>query len=695
MAYNVSKGPRKFGDLINEGNIDTHVDWDSNTIRFRTNNATRMQVENGQVSSSVLIRTIGSVSSSGDFAASGSVHATNLYGNGSGITSVVATGVSGATAQLTTGVETSGYLKVTGSTTLDGTTFVKTIKSTGAEYSGSGKIQVVGAITAKGNMASSGSVTAGTSFIVGTADMSATDLEKLDGITNGTAAANKAVVLDGSKNIATLGSVGCAGLSGSGVLQVVGNTILGGTLNLSGTIFSKTIKSTGAEYSGSGKIQVVGAITAKGAIASSGSVTAGTSLIIGSADINETDLEKLDGITDGTAAANKAVVLDGSKNIATIGTVGCGAITTGGAFSGSSTMHTVGVATFGNNIASSGSITAGSSIIVGSADMDATDLEKLDGITNGTAAANKAVVLDGSKNIATLGTVGCGAITTGGAFSGSAAFHTVGAATFGGTIVATSSVTAKGGVVSTGVISSSTALQNVGAAYFGNNISATGSITAGGDIILDDGGSLKEAGGTAAFTYDGSGHVTKIGQDSPSSGQFLKWDGSKAVWDASSASSLSGTTAQLTTGVETSGYLKVTGSSTLAAITATAYSGSTTMQVVGNTILGGTLAVSGNADFDGTITCDDSITIDSITITDTEIGYLDGLTAGTAAATKAVVLDGSKNIATLGTVGCGAITTGGAFSGSSTMHNVGAATFGNTLKTSGSITSAGDIILDD
>ena len=53
------------------------------------------------------------------------------------------------------------------------------------------------------------------------------------------------------------------------------------------------------------------------------------------------------------------------------------------------------------------------------------------------------------------------------------------------------------------------------------------------DIILDDGGSLKEAGGTAAITFDGSGHVTKIGQDTPSSGEFLKYDGSK--WVAATA----------------------------------------------------------------------------------------------------------------------------------------------------------------
>jgi len=67
-----------------------------------------------------------------------------------------------------------------------------------------------------------------------------------------------------------------------------------------------------------------------------------------------------------------------------------------------------------------------------------------------------------------------------------------------------------------------------GDATFNRNVTVTG------DIILDDGGSIKEAGGTAAITIDASGEVTKIGQDSPSSGQFLKWDGSKAVWDAAS-----------------------------------------------------------------------------------------------------------------------------------------------------------------
>ena len=69
-----------------------------------------------------------------------------------------------------------------------------------------------------------------------------------------------------------------------------------------------------------------------------------------------------------------------------------------------------------------------------------------------------------------------------------------------------------------------------GDATFNRNVTVTG------DIILDDGGSIKEAGGTAAITIDASGEVTKIGQDTPSNGEFLQWDGSnsKVVWAAAS-----------------------------------------------------------------------------------------------------------------------------------------------------------------
>jgi len=55
-------------------------------------------------------------------------------------------------------------------------------------------------LSSGGNLAVTGSVTATTSFIRGTADLNETDLEKLDGITNGTQAANKAVVADANVN---------------------------------------------------------------------------------------------------------------------------------------------------------------------------------------------------------------------------------------------------------------------------------------------------------------------------------------------------------------------------------------------------------------------------------------------------------------------------------------------------------------
>ena len=49
-------------------------------------------------------------------------------------------------------------------------------------------------------------------------------------------------------------------------------------------------------------------------VTSTGAVTAG-SFVIGSADINENDLESIDGITAGTVAASKAAVVDANKDI--------------------------------------------------------------------------------------------------------------------------------------------------------------------------------------------------------------------------------------------------------------------------------------------------------------------------------------------------------------------------------------------
>lgn len=59
----------------------------------------------------------------------------------------------------------------------------------------------------------------------------------------------------------------------------------------------------------------------------------------------------------------------------------------------------------------------------------------------------------------------------------------------------------------------------------------------GGNIQSYDGFNTREA-----ISIDSSGEITKLGQDTPSSGEFLKWDGasSKVVWDTPSGGSGSG-----------------------------------------------------------------------------------------------------------------------------------------------------------
>ncbi len=153
-------------------------------------------------------------------------------------------------------------------------------------------------------------------------------------------------------------------LSSGGNLTVTGDVAIGGNLDVTGTVsFSEqnvtdvgilsldTIagdadSNTSIAFSGSDVITIqTGGTTAMTIDASQnttlgGTLTAVTSIGIGSAVLTEAEMEMLDGITAGTAAANKAVVLDGSKNIATIGTIGSGNITSSGTIQGTTITAT-------------------------------------------------------------------------------------------------------------------------------------------------------------------------------------------------------------------------------------------------------------------------------------------------------------------------------------------------------------------
>ncbi len=66
----------------------------------------------------------------------------------------------------------------------------------------------------------------------------------------------------------------------------------------------------------------LGAYTASGSLTQEGAIECDTSLTIGNAALTEAELEKLDGITNGTGAADKCLVLDSSSDVDSINALG-------------------------------------------------------------------------------------------------------------------------------------------------------------------------------------------------------------------------------------------------------------------------------------------------------------------------------------------------------------------------------------
>ena len=161
-------------------------------------------------------------------------------------------------------------------------------------------------------------------------DLSAARIGYLAGVTAGTAASSKALVLDANGKIATITQLTASYISG-----------------VSGQFTDLSVSAN--------------------------------SLTIGSTTINETEMAYLDGLTAGTVAASKAVVVDSNKDI------------TG----------------FRN-------VTATGYFEIGSAQLTEAELELLDGITAGTAAASKVLTADASANVdaSALTFTNLGAVTT-------------------------------------------------------------------------------------------------------------------------------------------------------------------------------------------------------------------------------------------------------------------------------------------
>ena len=185
-----------------------------------------------------------------------------------------------------------------------------------------------------------------------------------------------------------------------------------------------------------------------------------TQFSIGSAIITEAELETIDGITPGTAGANKALVLDASRDLGTV-----------------------------RDLTSDGTITA-AAFHIGAATIVEVDLEQIEDITAGTALASKALVVDSNKDIGTLRN-----ITSNGSFSAASG-------TFTGNIVI-----GNGAYIGSTSDTDAIQIEADGDVVLSQDLAVTGSHTVTGTTTLNGAVNIGDASadaiaiaGTATFT---------------------------------------------------------------------------------------------------------------------------------------------------------------------------------------------------
>lgn len=604
------------------------VDESNDRVGIGTTNPSDKLTVAGSVSGSGIFTLGTSLSSSGDVAVTGTVHAAYFYGDGSGLTNVsdvgTASSLSGTTSQVTTGYETSGFLKVTGSSTLNVVT--ATTISASSNLTAVGNATVVGTLNVTGNADFNGTITCDDSITIDSVTITDTEAGYLDGLTLGTVAASKVITVDSNKDFS-----GHRNMSGSGVLQNVGNAVFGGSMNVTGNIDCN------------------------------GTITCDDSLTIDSVTITDTELAYLDGLTLGTVAASKVITVDSNKdfagyrNISGSGKVEAvgdtiiggnldvsGSTTIAGQLtstqalqctvvSASSHLTAVGNATVvgtlnvTGNADFNGTITCDDSITIDSTTITDTELAYLDGLTLGTVAASKVVTVDSSKDFAGHRNM-----------SGSGVLQNVGNTILGGDLNVSGTTTLAGvtnaQALSATVISASSNLTAVGNATVVGTLNVTGNADFNGTITCDDSITID----STTITDTELAYLDGLTLGTVAASKVVTVDSNK----------------------DFAGHRNMSGSGVL--------------QNVGNTILGGNLNVTGNIDCNGTVTCDDSLTIDSVTITDTELAYLDGLTLGTVAGSKVITVDSNKDFSGHRNV-----------SGSGILQNVGNTIIGGNLNVSG------------
>ena len=111
---------------------------------------------------------------------------------------------------------------------LDGTANIDSLVADTADINGG---TIDGAIIGGSSAAAiTGTAITGTSFVIGSADISEAELETIDGVTAGTVAASKAVVVDSNKDIGSFRNITLTGELDAATLDISGDADIDGTL---------------------------------------------------------------------------------------------------------------------------------------------------------------------------------------------------------------------------------------------------------------------------------------------------------------------------------------------------------------------------------------------------------------------------------------------------------------------------------
>jgi hypothetical protein len=477
-------------------------------------------------------------------------------------------------------------------------------------------------------------------------------------------AANISITADGTNTIAgttiTLDSAGDIELDAGGadVILKDDGTTFGSLTNSSSNLVIKSGTTTALTFSGAnvtmgGNITIpdsgdIGSATIPGAIniSNTGLVDV-SSLAIGGISVTATatELNLVDGITAGTALASKAVILDSTKNITSLGTIGSGAITSTGDSS-------FGQITVDNIVINDKSIT-----MTGSTDDTATFTVADNGaltiqtVDTAAAAANISITADGTNTIAgttiTLDSAGDIELDAGGADI----ILKDDGTTFGSFTQSSGELIIKSGSTPTTAITFSGANATLGGTLGCGAISTTGDMTIFDDTNNADTSfkigtsateclSIEVLNGTSNKTAEEIKFSTHTESSDSTHGKFT------FVVDDSQKVAIDDDGLTLTNGniiIPNNGN-------------------------IGSASVTGAISISST----GLVNVS-SLAISNTTVTSSasELNLVNAITAGTASASKAVILDSGKNITSLGTIGSGAITsTGNSSFGQITVDNV-------------------------